>query len=349
MEIIERTIDELKPYKKNARINDDAVQGVMDSIKEFGFRIPIIIEKDGTIVAGHTRYKAVKKLGLKTVPCIIVDDLSEEQIKAFRLADNKVSEKAEWDFGLLDSELNDILNIDMTKFGFEFEPFDEEEEEPKPEKKENERVRTVLGYNLNLYDPARTEGKYGMPTLEWESYTPESLLGFNYVKSAKNFDVGIHFFIDDYQFERLWNAPEKYLETLKRFDCVLTPDFSLYLNMPLVMQMWNIYRSRLLGQYWQDNAITVIPTVSWGDEKTFDFCFDGLPERSTLAVSTVGILKETQSVEIFKNGIRELVKRKHPNTLVVYGRPIKDYDFEGVKTVHFSNSVTDRMDDFKRK
>lgn len=347
MEVIEKKITELKPYKKNARINDEAVQGVINSIKEFGFRVPIIIEKDGTIVAGHTRYKAVKKLGLKTVPCITVDDLTEEQIKAYRLADNKVSEKAEWDFGLLDAEINDILDIDMSKFGFEFESFDDKEE-IKP-KKNNERVRTALGYNLNLFNPNRTEGKWGMPTIEGENYTPKSLMGFNYVKSAKNFDVGVHFFIDDYQFERVWNTPEKYLDSLQRFDCLLTPDFSLYLNMPLVMQAWNIYRSRLLGQYWQDNGITVIPTVSWGDVSTFEFCFDGLPEKSTLAVSTVGILKETQSMELFKDGIRELIKRKKPKQLIVYGRPMKDYDFEGVKTVHFSNSVTDRMEESKRK
>lgn len=346
MKIIEKKITELKPYKKNARINDEAVQGVINSIKEFGFRVPILIEKDGTIVAGHTRYKAVKKLDYETVPCITVDDLTDEQIKAYRLADNKVSEKAEWDFKLLDAEINDILNIDMSKFGFE--SFDEEDTKPE-QKKENERIRTVLGYNLNLFNPNRAEGKWGMPTLEWESYTPKSLIGFNYVKSIKYFDVGVHFFIDDYQFERVWNTPDKYMDSLQRFDCVLTPDFSLYLNMPLVMQAWNVYRSRLLGQYWQDNGITVIPTVSWGNASTFEFCFDGLPERSTLAVSTVGILKETQSMELFKNGVRELVKRKRPKQLLVYGRQMKDYDFESVKTVYFNNSVTDRMEECKRK
>lgn len=94
MEIIERRLEELKPYAKNARVNDDAVEFVANSIREFGFRVPILIEKDGTIVAGHTRYKASKKLHLESVPCIIVDDLSEEQVKAFRLADNKVAEKS---------------------------------------------------------------------------------------------------------------------------------------------------------------------------------------------------------------------------------------------------------------
>lgn len=118
MNIIYKKLEELTPYDKNPRYNDEAVEFVANSIKEFGFKVPIVIDKDGTIVAGHTRYKASQKIGLKEVPCIIADDLNEEQIKAFRLADNKVSERASWDFDLLDEELDD-LDIDMEQFGFE--------------------------------------------------------------------------------------------------------------------------------------------------------------------------------------------------------------------------------------
>ena len=121
MKIIDKKLSELKPYEKNPRKNDEAVKYVMESIKEFGFKVPIIIDKNNVIVCGHTRYKASKKLKLDTVPCIIADDLTEEQIKAFRLADNKVSEKAEWDFDLLDDELKGIFDFDMQEFGFDFE------------------------------------------------------------------------------------------------------------------------------------------------------------------------------------------------------------------------------------
>lgn len=117
MQIIEKKLSELKPYEKNPRRNDDAVQFVANSIKEFGFKVPIVIDKDGVIVAGHTRYKAAKQLKLKTVPCIIADDLTEEQIKAYRLADNKTAEIAGWDFALLDMELAEIT-MDMQDFGF---------------------------------------------------------------------------------------------------------------------------------------------------------------------------------------------------------------------------------------
>ena len=128
MEIINKKISELKPYKNNPRNNKEAVKYVANSIKEFGFKVPIIIDKNNEIIAGHTRLEASKKLGLKEVPCIIADDLTEEQVKAFRLADNKVSEIAEWDFDLLEQELADIQDIDMSMFDFDLSSLDNEEE-----------------------------------------------------------------------------------------------------------------------------------------------------------------------------------------------------------------------------
>lgn len=134
MQIIYKTIDELKPYKNNPRQNDNAVDAVAASIRQFGFKVPIVIDAGNEIVAGHTRLKAAKKLGLTEVPCIIADDLTPDQIKAFRLADNKTAELAEWDFELLELELNDI-DLDMSMFGFDAtmpgEPY-EDEFEPEP-------------------------------------------------------------------------------------------------------------------------------------------------------------------------------------------------------------------------
>ena len=117
MEIINKKIDELIPYENNPRKNDDAVEYVAKSIKEFGFKVPIVIDKNNVIVAGHTRYKASKQLGLKQVPCIVADDLTDEQIKIFRLADNKSNEKSEWDDKKLLNELEKIINLDMSIFG----------------------------------------------------------------------------------------------------------------------------------------------------------------------------------------------------------------------------------------
>lgn len=119
MQIIDKKVVDLIPYDKNPRKNEEAVQYVKESIREFGFKVPIIIDKDNVIVAGHTRLLGAKELGLETVPCIVADDLTEEQIKAFRLADNKVSEFAKWDIELLNEELSGILDTDMSIFGFE--------------------------------------------------------------------------------------------------------------------------------------------------------------------------------------------------------------------------------------
>ena len=127
MQVINKKISELKPYEKNPRKNDNAVKYVANSIKEFGFKVPIIIDKNGVIVAGHTRYKASLQLGLEEVPVVIADDLTDEQIKAFRIADNKVAEQAEWDDELLDLEMLDI-DLDMSEFGFDLDDLEDEKE-----------------------------------------------------------------------------------------------------------------------------------------------------------------------------------------------------------------------------
>ncbi len=117
-------INDLIPYENNPRINDKAVDAVATSINEFGFKVPIIIDKNNVIVAGHTRLKAAQKLGLEEIPVIVADDLSDDQIKAFRLADNKVNELADWDFSKLEEELTNI-QMDMMQFEFDMSKFDQ--------------------------------------------------------------------------------------------------------------------------------------------------------------------------------------------------------------------------------
>lgn len=144
MEIIQKPVDELIQYENNPRLNDKAVTPVANSIKEFGFKVPILIDKDDVIIAGHTRLKAAIQLGMREVPCILCDDLTPEQVKAFRLVDNKVAEFADWDLAKLNIELGDI-EMDMEEFGFfELPEIDIDEylkdkqdkpvEEPEPER-----------------------------------------------------------------------------------------------------------------------------------------------------------------------------------------------------------------------
>lgn len=118
-EISQKNISEIIPYDNNPRKNDNAVETLANSIKEFGFRQPIIIDEQNVIICGHTRLKAAKKLGLKKVPCVVATGLTPQQVKAYRLADNKIAEKSEWDMGLLDKELSSLDDINMADFGFE--------------------------------------------------------------------------------------------------------------------------------------------------------------------------------------------------------------------------------------
>lgn len=341
MNIVMMGIDQISPYEKNPRKNDKAVKYVAESIKKFGFKVPIVVDANGVIVAGHTRYKAAQKLKFNEVPCIVADDLTEEQVKAFRLADNKVSEKAEWDFDLLNSEIGELPDWDFEAFGFEFD-YEIDEPEPEPQKKQNERIRTDNAYNLPFVDLERTEGKYQMPIIEPENHIPGSLIGFNYALTSNDKNAGIHFYVDDYQFERVWAEPEKYIQILRDYDCVLTPDFSLYMDMPISMKIWNVFRSRLIGQMCQDAGLIVIPTVSWAERETFDFCFDGLPVGAVLSISTIGVKNSPEAMEIWRDGVTELIKRKKPKALLIYGGAV-DFDYGKVKTYHFANAVTERM------
>ena len=129
MNIVNIKVNELKAYENNPRNNESAIEAVANSIKEFGFKVPIIIDKNNVIVAGHTRALAAEQIGLNEVPCIVADDLTPEQIKSFRLVDNKTAELAEWDFAKLEQELEELtaFDVDMAQFGFDESIFEDTE------------------------------------------------------------------------------------------------------------------------------------------------------------------------------------------------------------------------------
>lgn len=147
-------IAELTPYEKNPRQNAEAVEYVANSIREFGFKVPIVVDKDNVIVCGHTRFLAAKKLNLETVPCIKADDLTDEQIRAYRMADNKVAEFSKWDDKLLSEELEALLDFDMSAFGFFDDDETEElsEEEIKPEVEFTEVFEEENNYVVLFFD-----------------------------------------------------------------------------------------------------------------------------------------------------------------------------------------------------
>lgn len=207
----------------------------------------------------------------------------------------------------------------------------------------NQRLRTDFGYNLHLSRLVEfEENRLQMPIVKKMEYYPEKLIGFNYAKRSKKFSSGVHFYLDDYQFERVWNQPETYLDLLRRFDFVFTPDFSLYTDMPRPLQIYNTYRNRLLGAWWQTEGINVIPTISWSDELSFDFSFSGIEKGGVVTVSTIGVSRDKQAKKNWIDGMREMIKWIKPSTILVYGRPI-DFDYKNIKVVYFNNTNSERM------
>lgn len=186
-----------------------------------------------------------------------------------------------------------------------------------------------------------------MPIIRKECIKPTDLIGVNYMKTTKQRNVGIHMFVDDSQFERLWHNPNKYIETIKEFECVLSPDFSLYLDMPIAMKIWNVYRSRVLGQYLQNNGVKVIPTISWAEKETYAFCFDGVEQGSTVAISTIGVKRNEEALQIWKDGVDKMIEIIQPSLILCYGGKI-EYDYKGIEVIYYENKVISRMKSLKK-
>lgn len=165
-----------------------------------------------------------------------------------------------------------------------------------------------------------TSGELEFPRIKPSGIIPLNLIGFNELLTANPELLKIshiHFFLDDYQFERFWNSPTKYLDKLKKARGVIGADYSCYVDAPNAFNMWNVFRNRLLDMFLQMHGVEVIPTAVWGGEKTFKWCFDGLPLNSIIAVNTFGSLK--RSKQYFLKGFRKMMKVLKPHTVIVYG------------------------------
>lgn len=341
MQIEKVKLADIREYSANAKLHPQSqIEQIKQSVRDFGFNDPIAIDENNVIIEGHGRFKAIQQLGWTEVECIRLPHMSEQQKKAYILAHNKLTMNTDFDPDMLSMEIESILDFDMEDYGFDIPEIDDLDVDP-PEK-ESHRDKTYREYNLDLLDLNRLDGFYGIPVLEPTQHIPKDLIGFNYMLSSKDKACGVHCFIDDYQFSRLWNNPQRYVEKLREFDCFLTPDFSVYLDMPMAMKIWNVYRSRLVGQFMQDNGVTVIPTISWAEQDTFDFAFAGIEKGSVVAISTIGVKTDEDAMKIWKAGVDELIKRIQPEAILVYGGKIH-YDYGDTMVYYYDNKVTDRM------
>lgn len=165
-------------------------------------------------------------------------------------------------------------------------------------------------------------GKYDIPEIQGMYDVDEisDFIGWNYALKEKHpEDKAVHFFVDDYQFNRLWTNPDAYLEKLKRFQYVFTQDFSPYADFPKAVQVFNHFRKHWIGAYLQENGVRVIPTVTWSYQPSYDFCFDGEPKNSVVAISSVGCMKSKRNKQMLIDGYNEMVKRLEPSCIIFYG------------------------------
>lgn len=176
-------------------------------------------------------------------------------------------------------------------------------------------------------------GYYEIPQILPEEYEPiENWLDFNSAVSEKDRkDKGVHFFLDDYRFERVWHDLKRYAEMLTEYQAVTSPDFSLFTDYPLAVQLWNHYRKHYIGAYLQRCGIKVYPSICWSDSRSFDFCFDGEPIGGCIAISSVGTQMSKETKRNFLAGYEEMIKRLEPTTILFYGTVPKECDGNIVK------------------
>lgn len=187
-------------------------------------------------------------------------------------------------------------------------------------------------------------GKYGVPQIEPVTKYPQcEFIPCNYAKSEKNpGDKIVHCFVDDYQFTRYWNQPDRYIPLLQKFKAVCSPDFSTYTDMPLAMQIYNHYRKHWLAAYWQLHGMTVYPTISWSTPDSYEWCFDGEPVGGIVAVSSVGCYRGKEAKRLFLKGYDEMMKRLNPKWVIFYGKVFEECDWNVIKVTSHGEKINER-------
>lgn len=199
-------------------------------------------------------------------------------------------------------------------------------------------------FNSFLVKFASYSGIYEFPRIKPTYDIPDKIIVFSKAVSCKEYNQWVHFYEDDYQFERLWRNPKRYLPILKKFKGVILPDFSLYRDMPFVMQLWNIYRSRAIGHWLQIHGVKVIPNIRYGDRRTFKISCDGIQKNCVISVGAHGTMKKKIDKYIFLKGLDVIVKILNPCAIIIYGnvqdKYLQKYIDAGIKIVKFASDYS---------
>lgn len=380
MKIVVKPISEVLPYGKNPRRNERAVDAVAESLTKFGWKQPIVVDSESVIIVGHTRYLAAQKLGFDKVPVLVASDLSPDKVKAYRLADNKTNEIAEWDVGLLADELRELSEAGWNDFsGLAFStseidsllsPLAEEtytperptlvnavqeqspqqsqerqaeppknylEEEIEDDAEPDPTVGTITQYREDAIFPSKNRWGFPdlLPTMLWDGdikgvYTidgdisPTRLVHWGTIGFDQRMkDHVICFYADDERFEHaVWERAIDFLEKLPAIQPsgLVQVDFSIWRDDPPAVQIWNTYRSRWLARYWQEAGWKIIPNISFADEQTWEWIFDGLPkEMPCAAVQARTSGGKDKARQLFLKGVRTFCERINVKKVFVYG------------------------------
>ena len=204
-----------------------------------------------------------------------------------------------------------------------------------------------------IFAGKQCEGEYGIPIIkplaqpfEWCEFVPFSMA----VQEDGRDYKGVHFYIDDYRFERVWNKPTRYAQLLCDFKYILSPDFSMWTDYPKALQIYNHFRKHWLGAYFQMYGIDVIPTIGWSDKDSFKWCFDGEPKNSIVSVSSVGVCKNKEAIRGFMDGYIEMLDRLNPTQILFYGNPIvKDHMTDYGNIIPMENRMRARLIDLHER
>ena len=198
-------------------------------------------------------------------------------------------------------------------------------------------------FKAYLFNRASYTGEFQIPILHSSKLLPNKLIPFSKAYATKDFAQWVHFYEDDKNFMRVWNRPRKYLPLLKKCYGIISPDFSVQRNMPLFMQLDSIARGRVLGHWWRQNGIEVIPNVRFNGAQTYEFAFEGLDKNSNLAVGSLGCIRNKEERSYFTEGLNDMMKGLTPKNLIVYGAAPKSI-FESytgkTNILHFPSRTT---------
>lgn len=318
-------IADIKAYAGNAKKHTDKqVAGIRRSIEAFGFNDPVAVDENNVLIEGHGRLAALKQMGWTEVDAIRLTHLTDAQKRAYVHAHNELTLETGFDMAKLQAEIakisEDLPTLDMSDFGFQTDAI----MRPLPEYRHETQHRKENILNLAVAQFPGV-GVYDIPEILPEPDVPdvEEWIGINNVLSEPHpANKGVHFFKDDYQFERVWSEPERWIDRLCRFAVVMAPDFSPYGDMPLAAQLWNHYRKHWCARLWQEAGITVIPTIRAStDPRSLLWFTDGEPQGSPVAYSSMWIREDRK--DAYAAGKAEwetMVERLHPSKVYVYGR-----------------------------